>query len=122
MTLGRLGILTLTLALVGYLGLHVRELLAAPSLTLYSPVQGLTTSAKAIEIQGKTSPGATVEINGAPLPPPPSGEFKHLLVLKRGINTITISAKKRYSRTAEIVRQILILEGGPISTLEHNGI
>lgn len=115
MTLRRLCIFTLTLALMGYIGLQVKGLLAPPPLELNSPPQGLTTSNKAIEIAGKTIPGAIVEVNGEKLPSLTSGEFKQLVVLGGGINTITVSAKKRYSKPTVVSRQVFILVGEKIS-------
>ncbi|OGL69131.1 hypothetical protein A3B21_03990 [Candidatus Uhrbacteria bacterium RIFCSPLOWO2_01_FULL_47_24] len=115
MTIGRVVTLVFILTVLGYIGSHLRSLLAPPPLELASPLQGLTTSNNIIEIKGKTLPGATVEINGSPLTTLTDGQFSHLLVLNGGINTIVVSAKKRYSRPTVIQRQIFILEGGKIS-------
>src|SRR3989338_9169017 len=115
MTIGRIITVGALIAILGYVGIHMVVLLAPPPLELVSPPKGLTTSNTVIEIQGKTLPRATVEINGSPLPALENGKFSHVLVLNRGINKIVVSAKKRYSKPAVIERQILILEGGKIS-------
>lgn len=122
MTLGRIFSLLLLAGIVIFIGIHVTGLLSPPPLNILYPPQGFTTSNKAIEIQGETLPGASLEINGSPLPTPPSGKFQHLLILNRGVNTITIAAKKRYGRPAIIERQILILEGEKISQGGSGGI
>lgn len=122
MTLGRIISLTILVLIVGYLGFQLYGLFAPPPLTVTSPPDGLTTSNKTIKIKGKTMPGATVEINSNPILAHRSGEFDQTLVLSGGINTIMISAKKRYSRPATIIRQILILDGQRISTSTHQGI
>ena len=122
MSLNRLGISLAVIGLLGYLGVHVAALLAPPVLELSFPPEGFTTSNHALEIAGKTSPGALVEVNGRPLTYPSSGEFKHLLVLDRGLTTITVSARKRHSKSAVIERQILILGGEKISQGTQGGI
>lgn len=122
MTLGRLASLLLLASILGFIGIHLQGLISAPPLTVSSPRQGLTTSSKAVEIQGETLPGATIEINGSPLLSPQSGKFKHLLILNGGVNTITVTARKRYSRPAVIERQVFILDGGKISQGTGGGI
>ncbi|MDO8505435.1 MAG: hypothetical protein Q7S48_02585 [bacterium] len=122
MSLQRIGICFVVLALFGYLGIHIVTLLLPPSLSIAFPPEGFTTSSHTIEIAGKTAPGAQVEVNGSPLPSPASGEFKHLLVLDRGLTTITVSARKRHSKSAVIERQIFILEGEKISQADRGGI
>ena len=122
MTIGRIATLLIIAAIVGYVGVHITNLVAPPPIELASPSQGLTTSNKSIEIQGKTLPGATVKINGSPFPALKDGRFHHLLVLSHGVNTIVVSAKKRYSKSTVIERQIFILEGGKISQIITGGI
>lgn len=122
MTLSRIISLAVLVLIVGYLGFHIYGLVAPPPLEVSSPIQGLTTSSKTIEIKGKTMPEAKVEVNGNPIMSDRTGIFGQTLVLSGGINTITISARKRYSRAATTTRQILILDGPRISTSTHGGI
>ncbi len=123
MSLHRIAFLAVIVVITGYIGLHLRGLLAPPPLEILFPPQGFTTSNDTIEIAGKTSPGAFVEVNGRPLPSPDSGQFSHLLVLDRGITTVTISARKRYSKSAVMQRQIFVIGGGEkISKGEQGGI
>ena len=122
MTLRRLTILAVSIAVLGYLGFHIRGLLAAPPLTLLSPPQGLTTSNNVIVIKGKTLPGVTLAINGEKLPLLTSGNFEHTVVLSGGLNTLIVSARSRYSRPAVIKRQVFILEGERLSKGAGGGI
>lgn len=112
-----MGILIVVVALVALFGTQVHALRAAPILELLSPPPGLESARSAIEIVGKTEPGARVEVNGAPLPAAANGEFRHLLMLKDGLNTIVVSARRRYSRPITIERQVMILKDTSIS---HN--
>ena len=122
MTLNRIISLVVLVLIVGYLGFHLYGLIAPPPLEVLLPVQGLTTSSKIIEIKGRTMPGARVEVNGNPIMSDRTGEFGQTLVLSGGINTLTISARKRYSRPATTIRQILILDGQRVSTSTRGGI
>lgn len=122
MTLGRISILLITLAILAFFGIHLQNLIAPPALTVDTPQQGLVTSNHAIEIKGKTAPGARVEINQSPLLTLQSGQFSRTLVLPKGVSTIEISARKRYGRPAKVVREVLILEGKKISKGEGGGI
>lgn len=122
MSLNRLiPILILTLV-AGFLGIHLYGLIAPPALEIVSPTENLTTSSRFVAIKGRTNPGAKVEVNGNPIFSDRDGEFGHTLVLSGGINTIIVTAKKRYGRPATVVRQILILDGPRISTSTHGGI
>src|SRR3989338_1696452 len=102
MSLQRIGIGFVVIALLGYLGVQITTLLTPPPLEIAFPPEGFTTSNHTLEIAGKTAPGALLEVNGSPLPSPPSGEFKHLLVLDRGLTTITVTARKKHSKSALI--------------------
>lgn len=119
MTLGRIGALMMIAALVGYVGFNILRLLSAPTLTLFAPEQGLTTSSVTLEVRGKTVQSAEVRINGSLLPPAQGGEFKHELTLAKGVQTIVVEARKRYSRPATIERQVFILGSDKISARDR---
>lgn len=115
MTLRRLTILLASAALAAYIGLQIRGLRLAPPLELYSPVPGLTTADSVVELSGKTAPGALLEVNGAVLTPSRFGQFSRKMVLNRGLNTIVVTARRRYSKMATVERQVFILEGNRLS-------
>lgn len=122
MTISRLAVLVIIMGFTGYIGFNIHRLLAEPALTLFAPAPGLTTSSATVEVRGKTAAGAEVRINGSLLPPLPSGEFKHPLTLAKGVQTITVEARKRYSRPATIERQVFILGSDKISQSNTGGI
>lgn len=122
MTLGKITTIAVMLGVFGYIGFHIGALLRPPALELSLPPQGLTTSSHIIEIAGKASPGARVEINGTPLPPTKEGVFRHTLSVNDGINTISVKARKRHSRERLIERQIFILGENKISKTAGGGI
>lgn len=120
MTLSKIGALVICVALVGYIGFNIQRLLVAPVLTLMAPEQGLTTSSATVQVRGKTTQGAEVRINGSLLPPSRNGEFRHQLTLAKGVQTITVEARKRYSRPATLERQVFILGSDKISDITTN--
>ena len=122
MSLGKITTLLIMLGLVGFVGVHMITLIAPPALELFSPPQGLTTSSHVIELRGKASPGAQVEINGTSLPPTNAGLFRHELTVNDGINTIMVKARKRYSKERLIERQVFILGENKISKAVGGGI
>lgn len=119
MTIDRLGALVILIVLLGYVGFNIQRLMAAPALMLAAPAQGLTTSSPTLEVRGKTVTGAEVRINGSLLPPSQSGEFSHKLTLAKGVQTITVEARKRYSKPTMIERQVFILGSDKISARDR---
>jgi hypothetical protein len=52
-------------------------------------------------------PETDVTINGQTVQVASDGNFGQIVYLEPGLNTIGVTAKKKYSRTASIVRNIL---------------
>jgi len=122
MHMSRIITIAVVLGIFGYLGVNVVRLVAPPPLDLTSPVQNYITSNKIVEIKGTTLTGAKVEVNGRPLTTDREGVFESTLVLNKGLNTVTISAKKRYGRPTVRSRQIFITETNSISQTQTGGI
>lgn len=91
-----------------YLGTYFRKIVFPPELTIYHPQQNLKTTENFIEIKGATEKEAEVSINGELVLSNNNGEFSSNIKLKKGVNNIIITAKKKYSREASILRQILV--------------
>ncbi len=90
-----------------YLGFLVDKIFQAPFLTLEYP--GLDTSVqdRRLEVRGLTAPETDVTINGQTVQVSVEGRFIKELYLEQGLNTITVVAKKKYSRPASVVRYVL---------------
>ncbi|KKU12503.1 MAG: hypothetical protein UX17_C0048G0011 [Parcubacteria group bacterium GW2011_GWC2_45_7] len=120
MTISRLVGVIVIVVLLSYFGFQLHLLWSPPALLLSSPPPDLITSERSIEIVGRTDPGAKVVINNTPIPTGGDGTFSKLLVLNKGINNITISAKKRYSRSRVVERQILIQDSENLSRANNS--
>lgn len=92
-----------------YLGFYLNKAISQPELIINNPAEdSLKISEKEIEIKGSTHPEAKVFINDKSILKDDKGTFSETINLKRGLNTITISAKKKYSQLKVIKKQILV--------------
>jgi len=91
-----------------YLIFYFKNVTTAPDLVITSPDKNILTKAGSIIILGKTEPEAEVRINGEIVLNNNKGNFSQIINLKKGLNSITISARKKYSREQSITRQILV--------------
>lgn len=91
-----------------YLIFYFKNIITAPDLIITSPDKNILTKANAITILGQTEPEAEVRINGEVVLNNNKGMFSQTVNLKKGLNSLTISAQKKYSRAQSITRQILV--------------
>ena len=95
------------LLLFSYLGLQMRAIVSAPALMITLPKDGWQTQQATVHVEGRVQENARVEINGDPVLLNEDGTFTHEVALRRGLNLVTIRAKKRYSRTSEVFRRVI---------------
>ena len=91
-----------------YLIFYFQRIVSAPSLTITYPEKNLLIKENVIEVKGLTEKEAEVKINGELVLNNNNGNFLQIINLKKGLNTITISAKKKYSKENTTIRQILV--------------
>ncbi len=91
-----------------YIGSAFRKLTSEPKIEILFPPDNLTTDKMSIEIRGTTEYGTNIKINGETMIADSFGNFSSEISLKRGINNITISAKKNYGKEKTIEKQILV--------------
>ncbi len=96
------------LACLLYLAFYFKKIIFPPELNVYRPDKNLKISENYIEIKGITEPEAELSINGEAILNTNRGNFSTTINLKRGLNSIIIKAKKKYSSEAIILRQILV--------------
>jgi hypothetical protein len=92
---------------IGYLGYYASTVTAPPLITLSEPVADQTVETDTIAVRGATDPEAEVRINNELILSTPDGSFSTIVNLRPGINTITITVKRRFGRSATAVRKIL---------------
>jgi len=91
-----------------YLFLYFQKTISAPDLTIIQPEKNLLIKETSIEIKGQTEKEAEVKINGELVLNNNNGIFSQTINLKKGINTVVIKAKKKYSQESSVTRQILV--------------
>lgn len=91
-----------------YLGYRVNKIISPPLLIISYPSAKLTTSQTSLEIIGRTEAEASLTINDQTVLTDKNGGFSQTISLKNGLNIITITASKKYSRGNTAVRQVLV--------------
>ncbi|HPY08693.1 MAG: helix-turn-helix domain-containing protein [Patescibacteria group bacterium] len=91
-----------------YLIFYFNKIILPPKLTLLQPDSDLSVQESSLMVIGQTEKEAEIKINGELILSDTNGEFSKLVDLKKGVNTIEVSAKKKYSRENIIIRQILV--------------
>jgi cytoskeletal protein RodZ len=103
-----LSITAVILSGLGYFSYLLYAMVAAPKLTLLTPATNITTNNPELQIKGITEQGTTVTIEGKTIAIDDQGQFTDNVDLITGMNTITISAKKKYSKPTTITREIVV--------------
>ncbi|MDO9399826.1 MAG: helix-turn-helix domain-containing protein [bacterium] len=93
-----------------YLGFRLNKIIVAPDLLITSPVDNFITQQSVIEVLGKTEAEAGITINNETILSDIHGNFSKTVNLKNGLNVITITASKKYSKSRTIVKQVLVKE------------
>jgi len=107
-------IIIVALSLIGYLGWQVRSIIKPPELSLYSPENGYVTTKYELLVHGQTNQESQVYVNGKEIPSEADGQFRQTINLSPGINTITVSAKKKHGKSISLVRHVT-LKTNPIT-------
>lgn len=91
-----------------YLVFYFKKIVFPPDLVIIQPDKNLLIKDSSITVSGQTEKEAEVKINGAIVLNNQDGYFSQDVNLKKGLNNITITAQKKYSREKTIIRQILV--------------
>jgi cytoskeletal protein RodZ len=104
----RLVVLLLAVAVLVYLGIEIRNVTAAPTLAVTSPLDQLTTTERSVQLIGQTEPQVAVTVNGRTILVDRQGKFRDVFDLQSGLNTIVIRAVKKRGGSTTVVRKILV--------------
>lgn len=91
-----------------YLGYSLRAIISPPPLQIFEPADNYTIKENSILVKGQTILESSVEINGEEVLTDTNGRFEKRVNLKTGLNSIIIKARKSYSRTQQIVKNVLV--------------
>lgn len=100
------------LIILAYLGFEISNIVEPPALEIYNVPDNMITENRSVDMVGRTDPEANVFINGQMISVDPSGNFQEVVSLQEGINTMTISAKKKHSKEIVVIKQIKVQKKG----------
>jgi len=104
----RRGIICLVIILIMvFLVMKVFAIFSPPNLIIESPIDGLVTQERQIEIKGQTVKESEIVINNQNIYIDDDGWFLTNIDLQKGLNLIKITAKKRYSKINEKIIRVL---------------
>lgn len=101
-------IVVIVLVCLVYLGFRLKQAVSPPTLYITEPMDNLITLNKTVNIIGSTDAEAQIYINGELVVQNAEGVFTKKVNLKTGVNSILISARKKYSREKIVEKQILV--------------
>lgn len=112
----RIGAITLAMgAVIAYLSLQIAAIIKAPELILTSPAPEFSTSEAVVTVAGFVEDGADILVNGASVVISSDQQFSQQVFLEQGLNTITVEASRRYSKTATETRIVRFKPNQPVS-------
>lgn len=105
--LAAVGFFCFTLLLGGYVFSQARAMSTAPPLFIESPADGERVEDPLVTVRGKTSPGASVTINGAVAVVGDDGAFEYELNVPRGTTVIRVVSKRRHGNESADARRVV---------------
>jgi cytoskeletal protein RodZ len=91
-----------------YLGYYLLNTFSLPKVQIYQPADNLVTENNFIDVIGQAETKTQITINSQQILKDDRGNFFEKVNLKKGLNTIVISAQNKYSRKKIIEKQILV--------------
>jgi hypothetical protein len=93
---------------LGYILFYASNVTAPPRLTLSYPALDVTVYEAVVAVSGATDAEAEIRINGELTLTNGNGTFSAPVNLRPGVNTVTVTAKRRYGRERTEVRRVLL--------------
>lgn len=98
------------LAIAGYFGWSIHQILKPPKVVLYSPMHNQSFPTGRVPLEGVTEPETDLTVNGVPVLIEADGSFKEILNLPPGVSSLRVAAKKKHSREEGILLQVVVEE------------
>ncbi len=96
------------LIIVAYLLWQTSALIRSPEVVITSPTDGVSVRTALLSVAGYvTDSDVTVIVNGKILVIDEQHQFKTEVDLTRGLNVVTVQAKRRYSRETTVYRRVV---------------
>jgi cytoskeletal protein RodZ len=103
-----LHILIVLLFVMGFISYQYRSYVFSPNLEITSPKEGSTVTSLNIIVTGKTSPDATLFINGQDVALSKDGSFSKEITFFPGETVINVKSENRFGRVTEVTRKIFV--------------
>jgi cytoskeletal protein RodZ len=101
-------------AVLGYLGYQANHLLSPPAVTVMNPTDESAVASALLPVSGAVQDKEVqVKVNGKDVVVKEDNTFSTTLDLARGLNVITVEAKRRYSHSAVIYRRVVFDQASP---------
>ena len=101
-------LIAVIIVFLSYLGYYLLNIFSLPNVQIFQPADNLVTQNNSIEVIGRADPKTQVTINSQQILKDEAGNFQEQVDLKKGINTIVISAQNKYSGKRIITKQVLL--------------
>lgn len=104
-----LAVVLILLLILTYIGVSIKTAITPPLIEILHPPQEFITQQASLVIRGQTKKNADVYINNQFIgTTDDTGEFTQKIELLQGLNTIEISAKKKYSRMQRVYHKVVL--------------
>lgn len=100
-------IITIILLVGWFVGWRALRLFAAPTLALTQPSTELITTAAKLNIMGVTEPEIRLIINGHESWSNGTGNFQDTVILREGVNEVSVTVYKKFHAPVSIERRII---------------
>ena len=101
------GIIIVVLFLVSISVWQIRHLQQAPTITVFTPIDGEIVDSPHVRVTGRVDSGSSVQVNGESAVVDDSGNFLAVIDVPRGLATVHIDAKKRYGASRTLDRHVI---------------
>lgn len=91
-----------------YLAFLAYQVVVPPHLAISTPTDNYVTLEGSVLVSGNAAPDAHISINGQPVANDNHGGFRQTVILSEGLNTIKITAVKKYSQERVLTRTVYL--------------
>ncbi len=109
-TLTIAGIIILIVLLGFYVLYQSRDVIVGPSIELLYPESGAVLADPYIIVHGQTENISFISLNDLPISVDEEGRFSEALLLAPGYNILKLSARDRFGKETEVLREVFVEE------------
>ncbi len=107
-TIRILAVSVVILAALMYFGVQVRNVVAPPPLDVREPASDVILTEPQVTLVGTSAPEVSVTVNDKPVQVDRNGAFQVTIDLQPGVNTLVVTAARKRSREAKVVRRVIV--------------